>query len=263
MLTSKGERAPGHLKINLRFMLAQPRMHEFEQLALNIATPGHSLYGQHLSKEEIDDFSRPTDKTTSKVTTWLLAAGISSDDILNQGRLMGLTTNISQAEVLLQTKFHEYGNKNKTIVRALQYSLPASLHEQILFVQPTTRFVQTRPMYHSVRNSVPVSPPPDPEAGDDNKCNQIVTPICLRGQYHILSDTGGHLDNNKIGVSGYLDQYASKSDLTKFINMFSHYFTDLNFTYHSISGGQDLQNSPLNSEEANLDVCHQSSIGMA
>ena len=62
--------------IHLRIAMTQPKQGLFEQALLQISTPGHVRYGQHLKREELKDMLRPTPDATSAVLSWLEDAGI-------------------------------------------------------------------------------------------------------------------------------------------------------------------------------------------
>jgi tripeptidyl-peptidase I len=62
--------------IHLRIAMTQPKQGLFEQALLQISTPGHARYGQHLKREELKNMLRPTPEATSAVLGWLEEAGI-------------------------------------------------------------------------------------------------------------------------------------------------------------------------------------------
>lgn len=64
---------------------------------------------------------------------------------------------------------------------------------------------------------------------------------------------------NKIGITGYLEQFASTSDLATFVKSFLPQATNATFTLTEINGGLNTQNDP--GVEANLDV--QYATGMS
>ena len=60
---------------------------------------------------------------------------------------------------------------------------------------------------------------------------------------------------SRIGVCGYLKQYAKYSDYEEFTNTYAPYAADQNFTYALVNGGLATQGITVdNSVEANLDV---------
>ena len=52
--------------------LKQKNLDFLESLALNISNPEHNDYGKYLTKEEINYYSKPEEKITSKVLFWLI-----------------------------------------------------------------------------------------------------------------------------------------------------------------------------------------------
>lgn len=53
----------------------------FQQIAMNIAAPGHEDYGKHLQKNEIKALLRPSASTTQAVLSRLKPQGIPDHDI--------------------------------------------------------------------------------------------------------------------------------------------------------------------------------------
>ena len=118
-------------------------------------------------------------------------------------------------------------------VRTTQYSLPEHLHQHIELVQPTTYFGRPKPMSTSLffedlglTISISDSSPSPPVANYTNgtltdpitgrNCNHTVTVSCLRELYNVSGYAPTATATNKIGITGYLGQFANNGDLQSF-----------------------------------------------
>src|SRR5439155_385990 len=62
--------------ITLSIGLRQQRAAELEQAVLEISTPGHALYGRHLSRDELRAYTAPSSAALAAVHAWLDDHGI-------------------------------------------------------------------------------------------------------------------------------------------------------------------------------------------
>ncbi|KAJ3820946.1 peptidase S8/S53 domain-containing protein [Lentinula raphanica] len=225
--------------------------------------PFHERYGKHLSKEQVDELMRPTDETLQEVKEWLSWHGIKEDAFTsNSDRWITVNVPVSLAETLLNTKYHVYAHtgSDEKVIRTLEYSLPRHLHDHISLVSPTTYFGTAKSMKvtshlepdrPALSLSSDVSPP--------STCSRTITPTCLKDLYNTVNYTPTQTASNKIGITGYLEQFASNADLTTFTESFLPGATNATFTLTEINGGLNTQNDP--GVEANLDV--QYATGMS
>ena len=116
------------------------------------------------------------------------------------------------------------------LIRTTHYSLPEHLHEHIELVQPTTYFGRPKPMNTNLKIEVlgiPItifpSPPPsspgtlmDPRLGVN--CTSVMTVWCLQQLYKTAGYKPAATDKNRIGITGYIGQYANTADLQLFYN---------------------------------------------
>lgn len=108
--------------IRLRVHLVHQDMDKFHELALNIATPGHEKYGQHLDLRAIDALIAPKDESGDLVMGWLDAAGLwEHAKYSSRGDSVIIEASISQVEKLLGA---EYSVFCKSILSALLSVLP-------------------------------------------------------------------------------------------------------------------------------------------
>ncbi|KAL3463032.1 peptidase S8/S53 domain-containing protein [Aspergillus heterothallicus] len=252
--------APPRPSKQMKFQIAvhQEKTTELEQLVLDMSTPGHHNYGNHMKRDELRALVRPSNRTLEQVLSWLATEGVSSEFIVSHGNWIEAMMSVSQAESLLRTKFHRYSHRktHKHTIRTLSYSVPREIYPYIQLIQPTTRFGQP-----GAQIAQPVFEPVPATFQDlTSNCSITVTPDCLRELYGIY-DTEAELDSrNKLGISGYLEQYARYADLEQFMETYAPNRTDTNFTVVSINGGLNLQNSSEGSAEASLDVQYALSL---
>ncbi|KAI9710709.1 MAG: vesicle formation at the endoplasmic reticulum [Bogoriella megaspora] len=244
--------------LKLRIAVKSPNNAMLDQRLLDISTPGHSLYGQHLSRDELKALLRPAPDVTDMVMEWLDSCGIERHNIEDDGEWVAFHTNVTMAEQLMGNEFGIYRNLDAEVdqIRTLSYSVPDHLHPHIDFVQPTTRFGQPKP-FHSTLKSVKIV-----EENIDAvpaSCNSQITPACLKSLYNV-PDTVASGSGNKIGFGGFLEQYARYADYNTFIRQYATYVKN-NFTYTLFNGGLNDQNSAADATEANLDVQYGLALG--
>ncbi|KAK9785893.1 putative Peptidase S8/S53 domain-containing protein [Seiridium cardinale] len=247
--------------LELRIKLAQQNMADFHDLALNIATPGHELYGKHLSQAEIDSKIAPKDESKSLVLDWLSQEGLAENATISaRGNTVIVKASISKVEKLLQTDYNVFANNEtgEQVVRTLQYSIPDSLNGHISMVQPTTFFG----FQSTISSVVPTSEVEDTvEIDAVAGCTSGVTPKCLSNLYNFASSTSEQ-SNGLIGIGGFLEQHPSKSDLATFLDDFAITGnTDETYTCVLINGGTCPANpGSAVGVEANLDVQYARAI---
>ncbi|KFX92468.1 hypothetical protein O988_07250, partial [Pseudogymnoascus sp. VKM F-3808] len=134
-------------KVALRIALDHPNQELFEQTLLDVSSPDHPKYGQHLSGAELKYMLKPRDestdsarsrdqgrpancigppepralradplgrveprppKSTDSVMQWLDSANIPAADIKNDGEWINFRATVAQAEELLSTKFYVF-----------------------------------------------------------------------------------------------------------------------------------------------------------
>lgn len=257
---SKGSKPQPGTTIQFRMELRGPGSTNLERLAIDLATPGHPKYGRHMKREEVEELLRPTSAVSDQVLSWLDTEGVSYDTIQRDGNWISFRANISQAEKMLKTRFiyYHHNNSQTTVIRTLEYSLPREIHRHIHLIQPTTRF--GTPDAHgngrvNARGALPVDRPIVATSEDlTAECGTVMRPDCLRELYG-LHDTRANPDpRNRLGVSGFLDQYARHSDFHHFMQRFSPGASDANFDIVTINGGMNPEDSPTSSTEATLDI---------
>ncbi|KAJ6606083.1 subtilisin-like protein [Mycena vulgaris] len=253
--------APAEKTLNLRINLVQNDLVGLES-ALNAASfPDSPLYGQWLTKEEVEAFSRPTEETTAAVTQWLSDNGIESTTLTPAGDWISFNVPVNKANQLLKADFSIFTHvdSGKESIRTLEYSLPAELSRHVNLVTPTTSF--SRPMRSGPVLSFTNAVVPSPDATPAASCNATITPSCLQALYNIPT-TAATNKNNVIGVAGFGDQFANQADLTQFLKALRpDMASTTSFTLTSVDGGTNSQTLSQAGIEADLDI--QYTVGLA
>jgi tripeptidyl-peptidase-1 len=101
-------RAPSAHVIQLRVALPQPRFPELERHLAEISDPFHGRYGQHLSKEEVEELVAPHPSSVDAVHKWLASHGIRSEACHRSpaGDWVTVHVPVAQAEKMLGTVCH-------------------------------------------------------------------------------------------------------------------------------------------------------------
>jgi tripeptidyl-peptidase-1 len=186
-------------------------------------------YAQHLSKAEVASFMTPHSSSVEAVESWLAFHNI---DRISIGRVgvgsewVTLRLSVAEAERMLGAKYHifHHSASGQRVVRTLAYSLPRELHQHIDVIAPTTYFSNL----HSMRATNFLQPeidalvenpaikdllPPGVPGAIPEGCETKITPACLRALYKSKDYVPVSTNKNKIGVAGYLNEFASTSDL--------------------------------------------------
>ena len=101
-------RAPSTHTIQLRIALPRPRFPELERHLAEISDPFHERYGEHLSKEEVEELVAPHSSSVDAVHEWLVSHGIGSEARYQSpaGDWVMVYVPVAQAEKMLNTVCH-------------------------------------------------------------------------------------------------------------------------------------------------------------
>ncbi|KAK7439369.1 hypothetical protein VKT23_017593 [Stygiomarasmius scandens] len=252
-------------KLDLRIALTQKDMAGLEKSLFDVSTPSSALYGQHLSFDEVKSFAAPTEDTVNAVSQWLQESGVTDFETSGPfGDWISISVPASKADELFDASFEEFVHieSGERFVRTLQYSVPQDLLQHVELVHPTTAFV--RPLVKRPVMSVPVpgtANVTERALGAPSSCNSVVTPACLEALYGIPT-TRATQSSNKLGVSGFIDQFAQNADLRTFLaNLRPDMSSATTFTVQSVDGGVNTQSAAQAGIEANLDI--QYTVGVA
>ncbi|TFK49934.1 tripeptidyl peptidase A [Heliocybe sulcata] len=259
--------APADHIIDLRIGLPQDKFELLEQALYEVSDPHHHRYGQHLSKEEVDELVAPHPKSMNAVDEWLASHGIDMNSLSRSSAKdwVMVKVPVNLAEKMLDTTYHvwKHVESGVSLVRTTTYSLPEHVHDHVDLVTPTTYFGPLKGMSTTFHwsDAQPAAlssnaPPIKSASGTavDASCNSTITISCLQQLYNITGYNSSAINGNKIGITGYLEQYANIQDLQSFYQEQRPDALGSSFNYTSVNGGQNSQNLSEAGAEANLDV---------
>lgn len=204
---------------------------------MEVSTPSHPRYGQHLKRDQVKALLKPRDESTDSVMKWLQESGVASENIINDGEWINFVTTVSAAETMLDTTFRIYQSlvrKDIQKIRALQYSVPTSVRDHIDLIQPTTRFGYIQPQRSLIIDKEEIAS--DGAAVDVNAaCGTYITPQCLKDLYNFANYVPGKA-NVTIGVTGYLSEYARFKDFAQFTGLYAPWANGSAFSWTSVNG---------------------------
>ena len=99
-----GQPAPHHT-VELKIALPQPNFNELERHLYEVSDPDHHRYGQHLSKEEVEELVAPHPESLATVNTWLGTFGLSEDEFIRSPAKdwISVKVPVSVAEKMMDT----------------------------------------------------------------------------------------------------------------------------------------------------------------
>lgn len=247
--------------IHLKIGLTAKDLSGLETTLYEVSTPGSNTYGQHLSNDEVKAFVAPTPDTVSAVTSWLSDNGIKATTSGAYDDWLDISIPVSKANELFGAEFETFVHQptGVTSIRTLSYQLPTDLFSHIDAVHPTTSFA--KPLSSQPVFSAPIPNKNVITRAVPSSCATTITPICLQDLYGIPA-TRATNSTNKLGVSGFINQFPQNADLKSFLQQFR---TDISssttFALQTLDGGSDPQGSSQAGIEANLDI--QYTVGVA
>ncbi|KAG2119251.1 peptidase S8/S53 domain-containing protein [Suillus cothurnatus] len=260
--------APKHHILELKIALPQPKFPELEQHLWEVSDPSHTRYGAYLSKQDTEALMAPHSETLDLVSEWLALHGMTEEDVIRSSARDWVTIRVpvGLAEEMLDTTYYVYkhADTGESIVRTTSYSLPDILHRHVDFIQPTTMFARFKAfrstMHWANHAQYAVSSPPGGTitgpAGNpvDASCNSTITLSCLRQLYNAENYKTTATNCNKLGITGYIGQYANNKDLQQFYQTQNPSAYGSNYTLVSIHGGKNNQSYEAAGPEADLDT---------
>ncbi|KAF9347527.1 hypothetical protein BGX26_000993 [Mortierella sp. AD094] len=204
---------------------------------MDMSTPGNSMYGLHMDQDEINAMLKPVDGSAILVLEWLKSFGVT----------------VSQAQELLKTQYNVYRNtaNSKTIIRTQSYGLPSILFDHVDLIQPTTMFGMKSHASTIVNGGIAQQGPSGVTSSKVTNCNKTATIPCIQELYKTLTFGTGS-NSVKIGVAGFLEEFANKADLQIFCKKYRLACVGSSYTTIQLDGGGNNQSKP--GIEADLDV---------
>ncbi|KAI0788230.1 subtilisin-like protein [Fomes fomentarius] len=251
--------SPGS-SIELTLGLPPSNVEGLHAALLDVSDPDSPNYGKYLSKSEVEAFVAPTPESVKVITDWLSKTNIKPKVVSPSGDMLRVDVSVQAANALLAANYTEFEDQttNQTIVRTLSYSLPADVQKHLQFIYPTTQFfgplIPSKPPLQVIQPPRAKSKRATPLAG----CDEEINPQCLQDIYNIPAAPATN-PGNSLGVTGYLNEFATQDDLDSFFLTFrpdvptTPSFDVVSFDDGIISGDGTL--------EASLDI--QYTVGLA
>ncbi|KAK1758977.1 Tripeptidyl-peptidase sed2 [Echria macrotheca] len=264
--------------IVLSVVLREPGIHELKNRLSRRGDPRHPDFGsRHLSREEVNHHRKPDRKVTDAVSSWLRSSGIRNMQV--QGSMISFPASVATVKSIFHADLahYSYGKGSKPVLRALNYTVPTWLRNDIEFVHPITNFITPR---RGGRNKTPKvtvtssspeptldtpigNPPPAPEP--DYPCLTGSYPECIRQLYNITYNQTAP-SPVRFGVAGFLEQTIHYGDVSQFLSDLAPELVGLepayNFTVELFNGAENPQpESQISGIEAALDVEYALALG--
>ncbi|KAF7378440.1 Family S53 protease-like protein [Mycena sanguinolenta] len=251
-------------EIELLVALVQPNITGLAKVLDAISFPSSPSYGKYLTAAEVAEYVKPAADSVSAVTNWL-PNGASPKTFSPAGDILKVSLTVEQAEELFNTTFktYTYSANGKEMIRAMNYSLPSTMQQHILYVHPIVSFAPPpqRPAQNTAykRRATPKSRQLVP-------CEDIVHPACIQEFYGLPNTTISGSTSNYIGVAGYnVDnasggEYANNADLATFLNEFRPDIAGNTFSLALLNGAENLQDDS-GGLEGQIDI--QYTVGIA
>ena len=260
-----GEQVKADQAFKLRIHLKNTNMASFQQRVMDVSTPSHPAYGQHLSRVEVNSMLAPAKASYDLVLEWLEAQGLSPKSTIENDWII-LDGTIGDAEELLQTRYQVFENSEtgQLTARTLAYSLPAALHAHVDIIAPTIKFSTPSPHMSTIVKDYPApaikastSSASDVHDGLSACDNTTITPDCIKALYKFKHFRGSRRNGNEIGLAGFLEEYAQHDDLAQFLSAYEPSANGSDFSTVLINNGLNTQQNvggPQSIGEANLDI---------
>lgn len=233
--------------IQLRLALRQQGESALEVAVLERSTQGTANYGLHLSREELQSYTDPSEYTETSVVQWL-----SEKDVPHsiEADWVTIRTTVDVANDMFNASFGWFrrdgrGTENvdgerELKLRSLSYSIPDHLTQHVDTVQPITRFGDIKAMGSAIATAVEfVNASSNSSAFVRGNCDSYETPGCLKqlltGSFESETAYG------RIGFASFLGQSARYGDLAEFISELAPHSGGLNFSFTEINGGVHLE----------------------
>ena len=164
---------------------------------------------------QVSVFTAPSQETLDAVNAFLKENDITAKSMSPAGDWLGFQLTVSKANELFDADFNvfQHQDSGRESLVTMAYSLPSDLSQHVEVVHPAISFSNPfgRPTF-----SVPVKAPAPATNISSNavpaSCSSTITPACLQALYGIPA-TPATVSSNKLGVAGFIDQFANQQDL--------------------------------------------------
>lgn len=238
--------AEENAQIELTFLLKQTNLQELARTAMAVSDPRSDSYGNHLSLEEVNTLTAPTQNAVVSIDRFLQQHGVTAVHRNGNSDTIRVSVPIKVAESMLETTYYRFTHKasGTTALRAHNYTLPSSVAANLDLVAPTVKFPGIRKGPRQVAKNLQQSAP-----------LRTNTPSSLRELYNVGS-VMGNASSNIQSCTAFLNQFFEQKDLTEF---WQKYYPELAALKEEIKTiGPDGSNSGI---EAALDIEYITAMG--
>ncbi|KAK4705341.1 tripeptidyl-peptidase I, partial [Phenoliferia sp. Uapishka_3] len=206
--------------------LRQSNLHRLDEELNAVSQPASKNYGKHWTAQQVAEFFRPAETTSSAVSEWLLDAGISKSSFKSSrgGHWMKVMVTVAEAEALLDTNYQTYVHEEGfERIGCSYYSVPSHVRDHIEVILPTVHFdrphndgvvkrslidEKNAKLSHPLFGSGPKAVPDGFGTSDPAKhlanCSMVTTLDCLRKLYNIGDYTQTEIEKNSFGIDAKL-----------------------------------------------------------
>ncbi|KAH9213779.1 peptidase S8/S53 domain-containing protein [Leptodontidium sp. 2 PMI_412] len=266
-------------KVQMRIAITQQNLHRGEEFLMEVSDPTSPLFGQHWSKDRIAEVFSPSEESTEAVKSWLVASGIDADQITpsRDGGWLTFHIGLSDAEVLLQAKYHVYTDSETgdSQLACDSYGVPQSVRSHIDFITPTVHLTTRKSKkardltkshdlsLHPVKTSSLATSDLRIKDKDLTVCDKLTTPDCLRALYNMPEGKTAN-PKNTYGILELSPETYSQNGLDVFFKNFTKGLVGRPPKLESIDGGSRPPRGPpsISSSwvEGNLDLSYSMSL---
>ncbi|KAF8146054.1 peptidase S8/S53 domain-containing protein, partial [Mycena galopus ATCC 62051] len=242
--------------IELLIAVVQSNISELAKLVDAVSFPSSPSYGQYITPAEVAEYVKPPADSLSAVKDFFTPNVASIESFSPAGDILKVSLTVEQAERIFNTKFntYNYSGTGQEMIRALNYSLPSTIQQHILYVHPIISF--TPPPRHASQSPVYKRKATlNRRQGDLAPCEDIARPFCIQEFYGIPNTTISGSKTNSIGVAGY--NLASGGT---FLNEFRPDIAGNTFSLALLNGAENLQDNS-GGLEGQIDI--QYTVGVA
>lgn len=230
------------------FAVQQKNLDRLKQLLAEVSDPKHPSFGKHLSRQQVADLTA-NPEATDFIVSFLKQQGVQEIKAVPHGEYIKAVAPVGVWSKLFGTTFFEFkhvAGRTPNVVRAMHYSLPASLQQHTSAVFNT---VQLPPIFNSAGKLYREKS----QFGSGS-----VTPAFLNSYYDIFTNDGSALASQSVFES--LGQYYSPSDLTTFQQQYNLPVDAVDADIGGYESDSECKADANNCIEANLDVQYMMAV---
>ncbi|KAF9036333.1 peptidase S8/S53 domain-containing protein [Panaeolus papilionaceus] len=261
--------------IPLKIGLKQPNLSSLPSLLHSLSDPNSKEYGKWWSAGDVRDMFKAGEESVRVVGGWVrdVIGDGGNVRVTPSGGWLRVDVSVEQMEALLKTEYWvwRHGETGDEHVACMEYHLPDHVAPHVELILPSIHFDavlrkrSSAPSPHSNNLGRPNHPHAPKSRGtmhashiwtkDLEKCDEMMTPPCLRALYGIEYD---HKREKRDGLAivEYTPQAYLQSDLDMFALNFSMGMQGREPRLVSIDGGvvQTIQQEFSYNGESNLDL---------